>query len=115
MGRTIKLFLADGTANGILTAEIMNWTGHILFAPRSKIADLIKRDEVKRTGVYLLYGSDPEYPDRVLVYVGEADSVITRLAFHSVDLDKQFWESVYVITSKIRISRRRTLGFWKAD
>lgn len=29
-GRSIRLFLVDGTPNGLLTAEIMNWTGHVL-------------------------------------------------------------------------------------
>ena len=28
-GRSIRLFLVDGTPNGLLTAEIMNWTGHV--------------------------------------------------------------------------------------
>ena len=27
-GRTLKLFLVDGVPNGLLTAEIMNWSGH---------------------------------------------------------------------------------------
>ena len=25
-GRSLRLFLVDGTPNGLLTAEIMNWT-----------------------------------------------------------------------------------------
>lgn len=29
-GRSLRLFLVDGTPNGLLTAEIMNWTGHVL-------------------------------------------------------------------------------------
>ncbi len=32
-GRSIRLFLIDGTPNGILPAEIINWTGHALSAP----------------------------------------------------------------------------------
>ncbi len=28
-GRSLRLFLVDGTPNGLLTAEIMNWTGHV--------------------------------------------------------------------------------------
>lgn len=36
-GKSIKLFLADGSPGGIITAEIMNWTGHVpcraAFAP----------------------------------------------------------------------------------
>ena len=35
-GRSIRLFLVDGAPNGLLTAEIMNWTGHVLTGPRSK-------------------------------------------------------------------------------
>ena len=37
-GRSIRLFLVDGTPNGLLTAEIMNWTGHVLTEPRSKLS-----------------------------------------------------------------------------
>jgi len=35
-GRSIRLFLVDGTPNGLLTAEITNWTGHVLTGPRSR-------------------------------------------------------------------------------
>jgi hypothetical protein len=100
VGRTIKLFLVDGSPDGMLTAEIMNWTGHVLFAPRSRIVDLLQRPEVKRTGVYLLVGKDPDHPDQPLVYVGEGDSVSTRLYSHNRDEDKEFWEYACVITSK---------------
>lgn len=55
-GRTIKLFLVDGIPDGIRTAEIMSWTGHVLFAPRSSVAALLARPEAKRTGAYLLIG-----------------------------------------------------------
>jgi hypothetical protein len=34
-GKSVRLFLADGTPGGLLTAEIMNWTGHVVAAPRS--------------------------------------------------------------------------------
>lgn len=29
----MKLFLVDGTPGGLITAEITNWTGHVLRAP----------------------------------------------------------------------------------
>lgn len=50
-GKTIRIYLVDGEPTGILTAEIINWTGKVLVAPRSQLADLAKRPEVKRTGV----------------------------------------------------------------
>ena len=49
-GKQIKLFLVDGTPGGLTTAEITNWTGHVLSARRSDLADLLKRDEAQRTG-----------------------------------------------------------------
>lgn len=45
-GRTVKVFLVDGTPSGVVTAEIMNWTGRITVAPRSQLPDLAKRPEV---------------------------------------------------------------------
>lgn len=35
-GRSIRLFRVDGSPNGLLTAEIINWTGQVLTGPRSK-------------------------------------------------------------------------------
>ena len=57
-GKSIKLFLVDGSINGILTAEIINWTGHVLSAPRTKLLDLIQREECARTGIYFLSAMD---------------------------------------------------------
>lgn len=48
-GRSIRLFLVDGTPNGLLTAEIMNWTGHVLTGPRSRLSELVQRPEVGQT------------------------------------------------------------------
>ncbi|MGO4649128.1 hypothetical protein AB4305_29905 [Nocardia sp. 2YAB30] len=47
----MRLLSVDGRCGGLVTAEIMNWTGHILAAPRSDLAALQRRSETKRTGV----------------------------------------------------------------
>jgi hypothetical protein len=99
-GRTIKLFLVDGVPERIRTAEIMSWTGHVLFAPRSSIAALLARPEVRKTGAYLLIGPDPDNTDQTMVYVGEGDNVGVRISSHNKDPDKEFWEHVCVITRK---------------
>lgn len=102
-GRSIRLFLVDGTPNGLLTAEIMNWTGHVLTGPRSKLSELVQRPEVGRTGIYFLVGPDPENTFRPLVYIGESDDVGKRLKQHNKPEDqggKDFWEKVCLITSK---------------
>lgn len=97
-GRSIRLFLVDGLPGGIITAEIMNWTGHVMVAPRSRIADLVQRDEAKRTGVYFLTGIQDGAP---AVYIGETDDVGRRLSEHSRDPKMEFWQDlVCVVTSK---------------
>ena len=81
-GKTIRIYLVDGVPTGTLTAEIINWTGKVIVSPRAQLAELARRDEIKRTGVYCLVGADPENPARDRVYIGEADSVVARLARH---------------------------------
>lgn len=106
-GRSIRLFLVDGTPNGLLTAEIMNWTGHVLTGPRSKLSELVQRPEVGRTGLYFLVGPDPDNSFKQLVYIGESDDVGKRLKQHNRPEaaegsggGKDFWEKVCLITSK---------------
>lgn len=102
-GRSIRLFLVDGTPNGLLTAEIMNWTGHVLTGPRSKLSELVQRPECGRTGIYFLVGPDPDNSLRPLVYIGESDDVGTRLKQHNRPEEKggkDFWEKVCLVTSK---------------
>ena len=33
-GRTLKLYLVDGSPSGLITAEIMNWSGHAPAVPQ---------------------------------------------------------------------------------
>lgn len=102
-GRSIRLFLVDGSPNGLLTAEIMNWTGHCLTGPRTKLTELVQRPECGRTGIYFLVGPDPENTLRPLVYIGESDDVAKRLKQHNRPEGqggKDFWEKVCLITSK---------------
>jgi Domain of unknown function (DUF4357) len=102
-GRTLKIFLVDGTPSGLLTAEIMNWTGHVLTGPRSKLSEMIQRPEVMRTGVYFLVGPDVGDGIGTQVYIGETDDAAQRLKEHNRPEDKggkDFWERVCVVTSK---------------
>lgn len=100
IGKTIRLYLADGIPTGILTAEIINWTGKVIVAPRTRLAELATRLESRRTGVYLLIGPDPEAASKDRVYVGEGDNVLTRLTSHDRDDSKDFFTRIVVISSK---------------
>lgn len=99
-GRSLRLFLVDGSPTGIVTAELGNWSGKVVVAPRTLLPELVKHEETGQTGVYLLAGPDPDDPARALVYVGEGDSIKSRLAAHDADEGKQFFSRVCVIVSK---------------
>jgi hypothetical protein len=99
-GKSVRLFLVDGTAGGLVTAEIINWTGKVLAGPRTRLADLLKRSEAGRSGVYALLGQNPESPHKPCLYVGEADNVGERLKIHAKDETKEFWEHTFLVVSK---------------
>lgn len=98
VGKQVRLFLVDGTPGGLMTAEIMNWTGHVLKGKREKLGEIRTRTEAQRTGVYILLGDDPGSVGDRLAYIGQSDDVANRLTRH--DAKKEFWTEVVVITSK---------------
>lgn len=97
-GKSVQLYLVDGTPGGLMIAEIVNWTGKILSCPRSKLESLLKRPEVEGTGVYILLGDDPDNPLQPLAYIGETDEVKKRLIQHN--RSTEFWNRVVAITNK---------------
>ncbi|WP_437193278.1 GIY-YIG nuclease family protein [Planctomicrobium sp. SH527] len=99
-GKTIRIYLVNGLPTDILTAEIINWTGKVIVTPRSQLAELAKREEARRTGVYCLVGPDPENAFRDTVYFGEGDNVLSRLTAHDRDETKDFWTRCALVISK---------------
>ncbi len=93
---TLKIFLVHGDAKRLRTAELSNWTGKAVAAPRSELDGLLAREEALNSGVYFLTGSDPE-SGKNAVYVGEAESIRDRIRGH---LDKDFWNHVVFFISK---------------
>ena len=93
---TIKIFLVHGSPSGLRIAELSNWSGKAIAAPRTEMSELLKREELASPGFYLLTGVDPESGDRA-IYIGEAENVASRLKGHAA---KDFWNAVTVFVSK---------------
>ncbi|HEV2198495.1 MAG TPA: GIY-YIG nuclease family protein [Bryobacteraceae bacterium] len=93
---TIKLFLPRGDAKSLRTAEISNWTGKAVAAPRTELDELLAREELEKAGVYILIGSNP-LTGTPLAYIGEAEIIRDRLKQHKT---KEFWVSAIVFVSK---------------
>lgn len=93
---TIKLFLPRGDAKSLRTAEISNWTGKAVAAPRTELEGLLAREELDKAGVYILLGNDPQ-TNVPRAYIGEAEVIRDRLKRHKTE---EFWVSAIVFTSK---------------
>lgn len=96
-GRTVRIYLADGSPTGIRHAEVVNWTGQAIVCPRGRIGELSNWPESQRPGIYILLGEDPEN-SRPMAYIGEAENVLTRLKQHVQG--KDFWDQAVFFTNK---------------
>ncbi|NVJ64970.1 MAG: GIY-YIG nuclease family protein [Gammaproteobacteria bacterium] len=96
-GKTIKIYLSDGSPSGLRHVEIANWSGQALACPRVRISELSSWDESKRPGVYFLL-ENINSGSRKLAYIGESEDVYSRLIAH--DRQKDFWSEVIIFTSK---------------
>ncbi|WP_452181341.1 GIY-YIG nuclease family protein [Heyndrickxia sporothermodurans] len=97
LGRTIQLYLVDGTPNGLILATLKGWTGSVLIARNSTLSKLLQRPEASRTGVYILYGPDPNDELLPRAYVGEAEEIASRLPDSA--RKRAFWELAAVVTT----------------
>lgn len=78
-GKAIELFLVNGTADSLITAELSNWNGKAIKIPRTEVLGC-NRDDVKGAGVYFLICQEDDGTDSV--YIGEAENVQDRLVQH---------------------------------
>lgn len=103
-GRTIQLFLVDGTPNGLRKATIHGWTGLTFVATGTTFAALTARPELDRTGIYILFGPDAEAVGGTRAYIGSANSVRERIKQSAQQ--REFWETaIAVITSDDDLSK----------
>jgi hypothetical protein len=96
-GFSIRIFLADGTPDGLRIVEKSNWIGRGVICPRSQFREAKVRPEFNKTGVYVLRGPSQE-GDLPTVYIGEGDPVLPRVERHFAT--KDFWTSLILFTSK---------------
>jgi len=93
-GQSLELFFIDGRPDGMLTAEVFNWTGHVLRVPRTQLKEALQRPETRYTGVYVLLGIKD---GAQLAYIGETEDLSVRLRDHAAK--KDWWETAILISS----------------
>ncbi|MGJ1286131.1 GIY-YIG nuclease family protein [Sphingobacterium spiritivorum] len=106
-GKTIRLFLVDGTTNGLTTAELSNWTGIGVKVPRIKIREYSNRAEFQKPGVYILIGKGENNEDAA--YIGEAEVIANRL-FQQI-AEKDFWNEAIFFSSKDKYLNKASIKY----
>lgn len=100
-GKSIELFLVNGTAESIVTAELSNWNGKAIKIPRTELSSC-SRDDVRGVGVYFLLCQEDDGSDSV--YIGEAENVYDRLVQHTRDYqsgkEEYYWNNAIIFIGR---------------
>lgn len=100
-GKSIELFLVNGTADSLITADLSNWNGKALKIPRIEVATC-NRDDIVQAGVYFLFCREDDGSDSV--YIGEAENVKERLVQHIRDYqsekEKYYWNTAVIFVGR---------------
>ena len=103
IGKKIELFLAQGTMDGLVTAELSNWNGKAIKIPRTDVLDC-ERDDIRGVGVYFLFCQD-EVSGKDAVYIGEAENVYQRLKQHmaayKAGKEEYYWHTAVCFISSM--------------
>ena len=100
-GKSIELFLVNGSADSLITAELSNWNGKAIKIPRTEVS-LCDRDDIKGAGVYFLFCQEDDGSDSV--YIGEAENILERLTQHLRDYqagkEKYYWNTAVIFVGR---------------
>ena len=94
----MQIFLPNGSTDGIWVVQKSNWTGVGLVIPRNHFAEGRLRNELSGPGVYVLVGAAEGESFDQRIYIGESDSLKSRLEGHMKTVD--FWNRALVFAAK---------------
>jgi hypothetical protein len=109
-GKTVQLYLMDGTASGRVKCSLTNWTGITYKLPRISLEHCKEATTAKflsQSGVYFLFGSSEDL-DKDFVYIGQAgtrknsEGILLRLKEHKGEKDEKkigYWNEAVVFTT----------------
>lgn len=95
--QTIQIFLPDGNPTSIKIADLTNRMINAILTPRNKLAEVGLREEVRKYGIYFLFGVNEEKA-KPMVYIGETEDCFERIKTHNKN--KDFWNYAIIISSK---------------
>lgn len=108
---SLRVFFPSGDPEGLRFITKPLWTGQGIVFPRASYEEVRELDELETTGVYILWEYVPQgYLPRV--YIGESDSLKTRLNHHNNN--KDFWTHCVVFLSKDKFLDKANIRYLEA-
>lgn len=100
-GKSIELFLANGTADSLITAELSNQNGKAIKIHRIEVIPC-KREDIRGAGVYFLFCKNKDEEDAV--YIGESENIHERLVQHirdyNAEKEKYYWTTAVIFLGR---------------
>ncbi|NBJ70639.1 MULTISPECIES: GIY-YIG nuclease family protein [Clostridia] len=103
-GKSINLYLMDGSPNGRIKCTLANWTGIAYKIPRPDLEKCKNREDLSQSGVYFLFGMS-DINNKNNAYIGQAstrksgEGILSRLFEHKRDPKKDYWTEAVVFTT----------------
>ncbi|MBT1018016.1 GIY-YIG nuclease family protein [Canibacter sp. lx-72] len=103
-GKSLNLYLMDGTPSGLIKCTLANWTGLAYKIPRTLLAQAKRIDFLNQTGVYFLFGEDGTTGDPQC-YIGQAGvrkngrGIHRRLDEHKRSDKEGWWTTAIAFTT----------------
>ena len=88
-GKTISIYIPDSNPRGVKICEINNSIVKAVFIPRNKLDEVFNREDMKKLGIYFLFGGYD---------IGEAENLLVRIRQHNIS--KDFWTTSVCFTSE---------------
>ncbi|MBC74691.1 MAG: hypothetical protein CME64_01625 [Halobacteriovoraceae bacterium] len=96
-GQVLKIFVMGGEFEGLQAIELSNWSGKAFLGHKNHSSFCTKRDELQKTGIYILSSSDQTEDGVFQVYIGETDAFAKRICAH--ERKKSWWDKFIVFTA----------------
>lgn len=103
-GKSINLYLMDGTPSERVKCTLANWTGVAYKIPRTMLDQAQRIEHLNQTGVYILF-SGRQADAGESAYIGQSNlrsngrGIIGRLFEHRADPEKDYWNEAVVLTT----------------
>ena len=113
LGTSLRIFLPDGTPDGVRLVSKSNWTGLAIASSRSRYPNArIARNEFRTPGVYVLVGPPENAKYEARIYVGEGEDPRGRIDAHHGS--KDFWNRLVLFTSTGEVLNKATIRYVEA-